>query len=111
MRPGMSEALAHADALLWLAQAQETRPAREASWASYGGGEAIILTIVLLVAAGFFAFAGKRLRAPIQIMRPGGTAAGFMIAIWLLTICDVLVATFVYGLQVKQAYPDFAPPR
>jgi hypothetical protein len=107
----MSEVLAHADTLLRLAQAQETGQAREPSWVSYGGGEAIILTIVLLVVAGFFAFAGKRLRAPIQIMRPGGTTAGFMIAIWLLTICDVLVATFVYGLQVKQAYPDFAPPR
>jgi F0F1-type ATP synthase assembly protein I len=51
MRPGMSEALAHADALFWLAQGQETRPAREPSWVSYGGGEAIILTIVLLMAA------------------------------------------------------------
>src|ERR1700679_2818093 len=78
MWPGMSEALAHADALSRLAQAQETGPARhgaEPSWASYGGGEAIILTIVLLVAAGLFAFAGKRLRAPLQITRPGRTAA------------------------------------
>ena len=34
-----------------------------------------------------------------------------MIAIWLLAIYDVLVATFVYGLQLKQAYPDFVAPR
>ena len=34
-----------------------------------------------------------------------------MIAIWLLAICDVLAATFVYGLQLKQAYPDFIAPR
>ncbi len=82
-----------------------------ASWISYGGGEAILLAIVLLVVAGGFAYAGKRLRAPLEITRPGGAVAGFMIAIWLLAIYNVLVATFVYGLQVKQAYPGFAPPR
>ena len=44
-------------------------------------------------------------------MRPEGAAAGFMIAIWLLAIYNVPVATFVYGLQVKQAYPGFVAPR
>ena len=34
-----------------------------------------------------------------------------MIAIWLLTIYSVLVATSVCGLQLKQAYPDFVAPR
>ena len=82
-----------------------------ASWISYGGGEAILLAIVLLVVAGGFAYAGKRLRAPLEITRPGGAVAGFMIAIWLLAIYNVLVATFVYGLQVKQAYPGFVAPR
>jgi hypothetical protein len=66
--------------------------------------------IVLLVIASGFAYAGKRLRAPLRLTQPGGTAAGFMIAIWLLAIYNVLVATFVYGLHVKQAYPGFAPP-
>jgi hypothetical protein len=61
--------------------------------------------------AGGFAYAGKRLRAPLGVMRPRGIATGFMIAIWLLAIYNVLVATFVYGLQVKQAYPGFVPPR
>ena len=109
----MSEGLAHADALLRLAQAQGAAPPpyAPASWVSYGGGEAILLAIVLLVAAGGFAYAGKRLRAPLEVARPGGTAAGFMIAIWLLAIYTVVVATFVYGLQVKQAYPGFAAPR
>ena len=82
-----------------------------ASWISYGGGEAILLAIVLLVVASGFAYAGKRLRAPLKVTRPGRTAAGFMIAIWLLAIYTVLVATFVYGLQVKQAYPGFVAPR
>src|SRR5277367_708702 len=108
-----SEGLARADALLRLAQAQRATPPpyAPASWVSYGGGEAILLAIVLLVVASGFAYAGKRLRAPIGIARPGGIAAGFMIAIWLLAICDVLAATFVYGLQLKQAYPDFIAPR
>ena len=66
---------------------------------------------MLLVVASGFAYAGKRLRAPLKITRPGGIAAGFMIAIWLLVIYNVLVATFVYGLQVKQAYPGFVAPR
>jgi hypothetical protein len=113
MRPGISEGLARADALLRLTQAQGAAPSppyAPASWVSYGGGEAILLAIVLLVVAGGFAYAGKRLRAPLRVTQPGRTAAGFMIAIWLLAIYGVLVATIVYGLQVKQAYPDFVAP-
>jgi hypothetical protein len=37
--------------------------------------------------------------------------AGFLIAIWLLAIYNAVVATSVYGLQVKQAYPDFVARR
>jgi hypothetical protein len=109
MGPGISEGLARADALLQLAQAQGAAPPRyaPASWISYGDGGAILLAIVLLVVASGFAYAGKRLRAPLRVTRPGGTAAGFMIAIWLLAIYTVVVATFVYGLQMKQAYPEF----
>ena len=105
--------LARTDALLRLAQAQGAAPPpyAPASWVSYGGGEAILLAIVLLVVASGFAYAGKRLRAPLEVTRPGGTVAGFMIAIWLLAIYTVVVATFVYGLQVKQAYPGFVAPR
>jgi len=109
----MSEGLARANALLRLAQAQGAAPPpyAPASWVSYGGGEAILLAIVLLVVASGFAYAGRQLRAPLRVTRPGGIAAGFMIAIWLLAIYNVLVATFVYGLQVKQAYPGFVAPR
>ena len=82
-----------------------------AAWVSYGGGEAIFLAIVLLVVAGGFAYAGKRLRAPLRITRPGGTVAGFMIAIWLLALYTVNVVWLVYGLQLKQAYPSFVAPR
>ncbi len=113
MRPRISEGLARADALLRLAQAQGAAPPPYAAahWVSYGGGEAILLTIVLLVVAGGFAYVGKRLRAPLGVTRPGGIAAGFMIAIWLLAIYTAGVATFVYGLQVKQAYPGFVAAR
>jgi hypothetical protein len=110
MRPGISEELARADTLLRLAQPRgaATPQHAPASWVSYGGAEAVLLAVVLLVVASLFAYAGKRLRAPLAITRPGGTAAAFMITIWLLAIYTVGVATFVYGLQVKQAYPGFA---
>jgi hypothetical protein len=110
----MFERLARADALLWLTQAQGAPPPppyTPASWVSYGGGEAILLAIVLLVVAGGFAYAGRWLRTPVSVARPGGVTTGFMIAICLLAIYNVLVATFVYGLQLKQAYPDFVAPR
>jgi hypothetical protein len=111
----ISEVLAHAAALLQLAQAQGATPPPDvyqpASWVSYGGGEAILLAIVLLGVAGGFVYAGKRLRAPLRVKRPGGTTAAFMIAIWLLALYTVIVATSVYGLELKQAYPGFVAPR
>lgn len=109
MGPGMAEMPARVDALLRLAQAQEAAPPPHAAahWVSYGGGAGILLAVVLLLVAGGFAYAGKRLRTPLAVMRPGRTVAGFMIAIWLLAIYTVIVATHVYGLQVRQAFPDF----
>jgi hypothetical protein len=61
--------------------------------------------------AGGFACTGSRLRAPLAVARPGGTVAGFMIAVWLLSLYTVIIATAVYGLQVKQAYPTFVARR
>jgi hypothetical protein len=63
-----------------------------------------------VVATGF-ACAGNRLRIPLSVARPGSTVARFMIAIWVLAICNFGVALSVYGLQVRQAYPNFAEPR
>jgi hypothetical protein len=85
--------------------------AAAAHWVSYSGGAAINLAIILLVVACGFAYAGKRLRVPFKVMRPGGTAAGFMIAIWLLAIYTAGIAAIVYGLQVKEAYPGFVAAR
>jgi len=80
-------------------------------WLPYEGNGAVALAIVLLLVACGFAYAGKRLRTPIAITRPRGVTAGFMIVIWLLSGYAFLVAWFVYGLQVKLAYPDFVAPR
>lgn len=109
----MSGGLAHADVLLWLAQTQGAAPVpySTAHWVSYSGGEAFLLAIVLLAFACGFAYIGKQLRAPLKITRPGGTVAAFLIVIWLLTIYSVIVATYVYGLQVKLAYPSFSAAR
>ena len=109
----LSSGLARADALLQLAQADGAIPPRYewAHWVSYSGDESILLAIVLLVVAGGFAYAGTRLRAPLAVTPPGRATAGFLIAIWLLAVYSVLVATHVYGLQVQQAYPTFAARR
>jgi hypothetical protein len=112
MATGISEDLARADPLLRLAQVQEAAPPHGVPhWVSYSGGAAILLAIVLLAVAGGFAYAGTRLRAPLAVARPGRVAAAFMIAIWLLAIYTVVVATQVYGLQVRQAYPGFVAAR
>jgi hypothetical protein len=101
-----------ADALIQLAHAQGAAPPRAAAhWVSYSGGAAIYLAIILLVVASGFAYAGRRLRVPLKVMRPVGAAAGFMIAIWLLAIYTDGIAAFVYGLQVKEAYPGFVAAR
>lgn len=65
------------------------------------------MAIVLLLVAGGFAYAGKRLRTPLKLRRPGATTAGFMTAIWLLAIYTIVVAFVVYGLQLRQAYREF----
>src|SRR5579864_4687513 len=69
MESAMSEGSAPTDALLHLAQAQSAEPPPHAAahWVSYGGGQAILLAIALLVVAGVFAAAGKRLRVSIRV--------------------------------------------
>jgi hypothetical protein len=113
MQLQISEGSQRAHALLKLAQAQGTAPPPHewAHWVSYGPTEAKVLAAVLLVVACGFAYAGVRLRAPAAVTRPGAIVAGFMAAIWLLAIYTVIVATHIYGLQVRQAYPDFVAAR
>ena len=113
MKTEISDGSAHVSVLLRLAQAQGAAPGPRPAphWAPYGGGAAISLAIVLVVVAGGFVYAGKRMRVPLKVTWPGGIAAGFMIAIWLLAIYNVLVATHVYGLQLRAAYPSFVAAR
>jgi hypothetical protein len=80
-------------------------------WLPYEGNGAVAMAIVLLLVACGFAYAGKQLRTPVAVPRPRGVAAGFMIVIWLLSGYSFFVAWFVYGLQVKLAYPGFVAPR
>lgn len=82
-----------------------------ALWEPYEGSAAIILASVLLAVAGSFAYAGTRLRSPLKVTRPELTVTWFIIAIWLLANYAVVVVWWVYGLQVKQAYPNFVAPR
>ena len=90
----VSEGLARAVTVLHLAEAPGTPlPYSTAHWVSYGADEAIFLALVLLVVAGGFAYAGKRLRAPIKITPPGRTVTWFMIAIWLLAIYAVIIVS------------------
>ena len=108
-----AEDLTRADALIQLTQAQGDAPLPHAAahWVSYSDGAAICLTIVLLAVASGFAYAGRRLRVPFKVMRPEGAAAGFIIGIWLLAIYTDRITAFVYGLQVKEAYPGFVAAR
>ena len=106
--------LAHPDAPLQFTQVQRAltqRPFSPPSWISYGGGEAIFLTIALLVVACGFVYAGKRLHTPLRIAPPGSSVAWLLIAIWTLAVCTLGVAWSVYELQLKEAYPSFVEPR
>ncbi len=113
MKPGISEDLTRAGELIQLAQDQAAVPPPHgaAHWVSYSGDAPVYLTMILLVVASGLAYAGTRLRVPFKVERPGGAAAGFMIAIWLLSIYTARTAAFVYGLHVREVYPDFAAAR
>jgi hypothetical protein len=82
-----------------------------ALWDPYEGSTAILLALVLFAVAAGFAYAGARLRRPLRVTRPELTVTWFMIAIWLLANYAVIIVWWVYGLHVKQAYPNFIAPR
>ncbi len=111
MKPGISEHCECANSLIELVQVQRAVPHGAAHWVSYSDGAAIYLAIGLFVVASGCAYVGMRLRVPFKVIRPGGTVAGFLIAIWLLAIYTAGIAAHVYGLLVKEAYPDFVAAR
>ena len=79
-------------------------------WASYGSRDAVVLAIVLVALTIAFVYVGTRLRSPISVRSPGRTVSGFMIAIWALAICTFFVATYAYGMQLKQVQLHGTPP-
>jgi hypothetical protein len=87
------------------------QPYSPAEWIAYEGGHAVILAIVLVIVAFGFAYAGTRLREPLQVARPGCAVSMLLIVMFLLALYSTFVGFMVYGLQVKQTYPDFIPPR
>jgi hypothetical protein len=109
----MSEGVARADALLRLAQVQGAAPPRymPASWVSYGGAEAILLAIVLLVGGRRICLCRQTAARPARDHPARRHCRRVHDRIWLLALYTAFVATFVYGLQIKQADPGFAAPR
>jgi hypothetical protein len=71
-------------------------------WDPYEGSDAVVLAIILIGLAAAFAYVGTRLQSPIGVRRPGRTVGGFMIAIWALAVCTVVVAIGAYAMQLKQ---------
>ena len=73
---GMTTPGLRADALLLLAQVEGTAPKPYAAlWLPYEGAAAILLAVALVVVAGGFAYAGRRVSVPLRVARPGGVAA------------------------------------
>jgi hypothetical protein len=76
-----------------------------------GGSDAVVLTIILIALAAAFAFVETRLQSPVGVRRPGPTVGGFIIAIWALAVCTVVVAIRAYAMQLKQVDLLSTPPR
>jgi hypothetical protein len=73
------------------------------SWSPYTGGEAIVLTIVLLLIAGALVILGSRLRGTLAATRPGRTVTVFLFVMWILSILTASNAeNRVYMLAFRQ---------
>jgi hypothetical protein len=72
------------------------------TWLSYSGAAQIELAVVLLAIAGGVAYAGTRLRAPLQPPRPGPKLMIFLLAAWVVAITTFLgcFAAYVHQEQL-----------
>lgn len=59
---------------------------------------------MLLAVAVLLTYLGRRLTAPVKITRPGKTAGGFLILIWILSLVTFLVAIVTYAVQLSQQH-------
>ena len=80
------------------------------TWLSYSGAARIELAVVLLAVAGGLAYAGTRLRAPLQGARPGRAVMSFMLVCWVLAIVTFLVCVTAYASQERLDYLAGAAP-
>jgi hypothetical protein len=78
------------------------------AWAVYERTDAVLLSIALAAVAAVLAWLAARLRDPVRVARPGRVVAGFMIALWALSILMFLVAGLVYLAQIREAFPALA---
>jgi hypothetical protein len=75
------------------------------TWVSYGGDAKIELAVVLLGAAGGLAYAGARLKLPVQPARPGRGATGIMLAAWGTSILAFLICASIFAQKIIQQNP------
>ncbi len=80
------------------------------TWVSYSGDAKIDLAVVLLGAAGGLAYAGTRLKQPVQAARPGKAAIAVMLTAWGTSILAFLICGSIYVQEVIQQYPGRRGP-
>jgi ABC-2 type transport system ATP-binding protein len=74
-------------------------------WVSYGGDARIELAVGLLAVAGGAAYAGARLRRPLQAARPAASVVVLMFTLWIIALIAVLIGLTVYVRQFVRDYP------
>ena len=76
-----------------------------ASWATYSPTDALLLALILVAIAAVLFWTGTRIRAPIAVARPGPVVTGFLIAIWVLSVATFFIATYAYGIAMRETVP------
>jgi len=74
-------------------------------WVGYSGDAKIELAAGLLAVAGCSAYAGLRLRRPIQAVRPPTSVVVLMFSLWIIALLAFLVGLAVYVKQFVHDYP------
>lgn len=77
-----------------------------ATWASYTGSSAIILTVILLIVTGALVVGGLRLRHPLVAARPGKFVGASLIVGFLLAGFAFVYAELAYVVALVKQRPD-----